>query len=125
MKKLLLLIALALVSPASVMGQEQLPVQPSEQPQVQATEQQPAPPAPGPSGPQDRPFPQAFIHADKEYPAGDYRMVLTTEEGRTSVFFVANAQKELLFDELAIVKTHPAAGTHVPLPCGYHGDVGR
>ncbi|HEX7502340.1 MAG TPA: hypothetical protein VF451_02875 [Acidobacteriota bacterium] len=114
MKKSLVMIALALFS-LIVLGQEQeqLPVQPSEQPQVQAAEPQPAPPAPLP--PQGRdlkiiPFPEAFIHADKEYPAGNYRMVLAEKDGQ-SVFFVENAQKEPLFEELAIVKAHAAEGT--------------
>jgi hypothetical protein len=48
-------------------------------------------------------FPLAFIHADQEYPAGDYWLVLTVKDDQ-SVFSVQNAQKEPLFEELAIVE---------------------
>jgi hypothetical protein len=109
MKKSFLLVALALFALA-VLGQEQLPVQPGEQPQVQAAEPQPAPLPPPGRDLKIVPFPKAFIHADKEYAAGNYRMVLAEKDGQP-VFFVANAQKEPLFEELAIVKDHPAEGT--------------
>jgi len=109
MKKSLLLIALALFS-IIVLGQEQLPIQPSEQPQIQAAEPQPAPPPPQGRDLKIVRFPKAFIHAGKEYPAGKYQMVLGEKDGH-AVFFVANAQKEPLFEELAIVKAHPAQGT--------------
>jgi hypothetical protein len=56
-------------------------------------------------------FPQAFIHAGKEYPAGDYRMVLTVKDGQ-HVFTVSNAQQpEPLFEELAVVKAMSGAGS--------------
>lgn len=112
MKKSLCLITLVLLS-LIVLGQEQeqLPIQPSEQPQVQPAEPPPVPQ----SLPEGRDlktarFPLAFIHAGMEYPAGTYRLVLGEKDGY-AVFFVANAQKELLFEELAIVKAHPAEGT--------------
>ena len=54
--------------------------------------------------------PPAFIHAGKEYPAGNYRVVLAEKDGQ-SLFAVQNAQKEPLFEELAVVKAHPAGGT--------------
>lgn len=109
MKKSLLLVVLAMFS-LIVLGQEQLPVQPDEQ-QAQAVEQPPVP-APVPAQSRDLKkfhFPLAFIHADKEYPAGDYWLTLTTGDGRP-FFTVRDAQKAVLFDELAIVKAHPAQG---------------
>ncbi len=54
-------------------------------------------------------FPQAFIHAGKEYPAGDYWMVLTSKDGQ-SLFTVSNAKQELLFEELAVVKARSGGG---------------
>ncbi len=118
MKKLILFAILALlcfVLPCQV-DPELPPIQAEEQPQVQAEE----PPAAQvaeqpPAQPQGRElkkfrFPAAFIHAGKEYPAGDYWLVLSTAEGR-SFFIVQDAQKAVLFEELAIVKTHPASGT--------------
>lgn len=109
MKKSLLWIALALFSLA-LLGQEQLPVQTEEQPQVQAAEPQPAPTPPQGRDLKIIRFPHAFIHADKEYPAGKYQVVLGEKDGQ-AVFFVANAQKEPVFEELAIVKAHPAQGS--------------
>ncbi len=110
MKKSLLLVALAMFS-LIVLGQEQLPVQPDEQ-QAQVAAQPPAP-APAPAQSRDLEkfhFSQAFIHADQEYPAGDYWLTLTTTEGR-SFFTVRDAQKAVLFEELAIVKAHAREGT--------------
>jgi hypothetical protein len=50
-------------------------------------------------------FPQAYIHAGKEFPQGKYEIVLTVKD--TVPFFnVYNAKKELLFEELAIIKAH-------------------
>jgi len=119
MKKTIVLIVLALVSIA-LAGQEQPPVMPDEQPQVQAEEQ--AAPAPAPVQGRDLKkfsFPRAFIHAGKEYPAGDYWLLLSTREGR-SYFTVQDAQKSVLFEELAIVKAHPAQGTKTR----FHVDLG-
>jgi len=103
MKKLILLALLALVSLA-LLGQEQepLPTQPQEEPQVQA-EVPPPPPvvSPGRDLKKIR-FPEAFIHAGKDYPAGDYWLVLATRDDKP-FFAVQNAQKEPLFEELAIV----------------------
>jgi hypothetical protein len=112
MKKSLLLVVLALFS-LIVLGQEQEqpPVLPDEQPQVAA--QEPPTPSPVPVPGRDLKkfrFPKAFIHAGKEYPAGDYWLILSTGEGR-SFFTVQDAQKAVLFEELAIVKSHPAEGT--------------
>jgi hypothetical protein len=110
MKKSFLLIALALFS-LIVLGQEQekLPLQPSEQPQVQAAEPQPAPLPPQGRDLKIVRFPEAFIHAGKDYAAGNYRMVLAEKDGQ-SVFFVENAQKEPLFEELAVVKARRGGG---------------
>jgi hypothetical protein len=102
MKKTIILVALALVSIALLgQDQEQVTVQDPEQPQVQAEEQAPAP-IQGKDLKRIR-FPEAFIHAGKEYPAGDYWLVLVTKDGQP-FFAVQNAQKELLFEDLAIVK---------------------
>ncbi len=111
MKKLILLAVLALVSIALLgQEQEQLPIQPQDEPQVQAEEPPPPPVAPQGKDLKKFRFPAAFIHAGKEYPAGDYWLVLSTVEGR-SFFTVQDAQKAVLFEELAIVKTHPVSGT--------------
>ena len=110
MKKTLLLTALAMFS-LVLLAQEQLPVQPNEQPQVQPAEPAPAPQALPEGRYQDTfLFPHAFIHADKEYPAGKYTMVLGEKDGQ-EVFFIGDARKELLFVELAIVKAHPPQGS--------------
>jgi|WetSurMetagenome_2_1015567.scaffolds.fasta_scaffold50549_2 hypothetical protein len=119
MKKTIVFIALALVSIA-LTGQEQPPVMPDEQPQVAAEE----PPAPAPALVPGRDlkkfsFPKAFIHAGKEYPAGDYWLILSTGEGRP-FFTVQDAQKAVLFEELAIVKAHPAQGSKTH----FHVDIG-
>lgn len=110
MKKSLCLSTLVLLS-LIVLGQEQLPVQPSEQPQVELAQPPPVPQA-LPEGRDLKTvrFLRAFIHAGTEFPAGTYRLVLGEKDGH-AVFFVANAKKELLFEELAIVKAHPAQGT--------------
>jgi hypothetical protein len=105
MKKPFLFIVLALFS-IMLLGQEQVPVQTEEQPQeqshVQAAEQPPVLQLQGRDLKRIR-FPEAFIHADKEYPAGDYWLVLATKDGQP-FFAVQNAQKELLFEDLAVVK---------------------
>ena len=102
MKKIILVALLALLSGLLLaQTQEQPQATPQAQPQVE---------------PQVKPqaqandmnlkrihFPMAFIQADKEYPAGDYWMVLTLKDDQP-VFTVQNAQKELLFEELAVVK---------------------
>jgi hypothetical protein len=113
MKKIILLAALALLSIALLaQEQEQVPVQNPEPPQLQAEEPVSSPPQGLPEGRDLKTvrIAQAFIHAGKEYPPGTYRMVLGEKDGQY-VFFVANAQKELLFEDLAIVKAHPPEGT--------------
>ena len=50
-------------------------------------------------------FPQAFIHAGKEFPQGRYGVVLTFKDA-VPFFNVYNSQQELLFEELLIVKAH-------------------
>lgn len=99
MKKSILFIALALLAHL-ILGQ----TQPEPQPPVLSEEQ---PQEQTPAAPQGRDlkmirFPQAFIHAGKEYPAGEYWLVLATKDGQP-FFAVQNAQKELLFEDLAIV----------------------
>jgi hypothetical protein len=51
-------------------------------------------------------FPQAYIHAGKEFPQGDYEVVLTVKDA-VPFLNVYNSKQELLFEELAIVKAHP------------------
>jgi hypothetical protein len=54
-------------------------------------------------------FPQSYIHAGKEFPAGKYAVVLTVKD--TVPFFnVYDPQKELLFEEMAIVKARSGSG---------------
>jgi hypothetical protein len=50
-------------------------------------------------------FPQAFIHAGKEFPQGKYEVIVTVKDS-VPFFYVYNSQQELLFEELAIVKAH-------------------
>lgn len=82
------------------------PVLPAEQPQVQIAEPSPVPVQPQGKNLKKIRFPQAFIHAGKEYPAGDYWLILAAKEGQP-FFAVQNAQKELLFEDLAIVIARP------------------
>ena len=102
MKKIILFIVLALLC-FVLPGQEETEIpliQAEEQPQVQAVEQ---PPAPVQGRDLKRVhFPAAFIHAGREYPAGDYWLVLATKDGQP-FFAVQNARKEPLFEDLAIV----------------------
>lgn len=100
MKKSILFVVLVLFF-FLLPGQEQIPVLPEEQPQVQAGAQTPAP-VQGKDLKRIR-FPEAFIHAGREYPAGDYWLVLAVKDGQP-FFAVHNAQKELLFEDLAVVK---------------------
>jgi hypothetical protein len=51
-------------------------------------------------------FPQAYIHAGQEFPQGSYEVVLTVKDS-VPFFYVYNSMRELLFEELAIVKAHP------------------
>lgn len=111
MKKSILFVALVLfffLLPGQ--EQEQIPVLPEEQPLVQAEEPVPAqePPPATPIQVQGHDLkkvriPQAFIHAGKEYPAGDYWLVLAARDGQ-SYFTVQNSGKEPLFEELALAK---------------------
>jgi hypothetical protein len=64
-------------------------------------------------------FPQAFIHAGKEFPQGDYEVVLTVKDA-VPFLNVYNSKQELLFEELAIVKVHSAKGTK----SHFHVDIG-
>ncbi len=54
-------------------------------------------------------FPRAYIHAGTEYPQGFYEVVLTFKDA-VPFFNVYNSKQELLFEELAIVKTNPRRG---------------
>jgi hypothetical protein len=102
MKKLILFTLVALCSCLLLaQSEEQAQAVPQDQPQV---EPQANPQAQAKDMNLKRiHFPKAFIHAGQEYPAGDYWMVLTVKDDQ-SLFSVRNAQKEQLFEELAIVK---------------------
>jgi hypothetical protein len=50
-------------------------------------------------------FPRAFIHAGKDYNKGVYLVTLTEKDG-FPWFKVFNEKKELLFDEMAVVKPY-------------------
>ncbi len=50
-------------------------------------------------------FPKAFVHAGKDYNRGVYRMSLTEKEG-IPWFKVFDRKKELLFEEMAVVKPY-------------------
>lgn len=58
-------------------------------------------------------FPQAYIHAGQEFPQGNYEVVLTMKDA-VPFFNVYNSQQELLFEELAIIKTHSASKMAAP-----------
>ncbi|MCU0276929.1 MAG: hypothetical protein MUF02_08815 [Acidobacteria bacterium] len=121
MKKTILFAIMVLVSIVLLgQDQDQPPVQPQDEPQGQTAE----PPPTVPVLPEGRDlktirFPRAFIHAGKEYPAGKYWMVLGEKDGQ-AVFFVANAAKEPMFEELAIVKPKVRRGGS-----GFHVDMSR
>jgi hypothetical protein len=51
-------------------------------------------------------IPKPFIHGGQEYPAGNYRIVLTQKEAEP-FFQVMNGKKEVLFEEMAAVKPFP------------------
>jgi hypothetical protein len=50
-------------------------------------------------------FPKAFVHAGKDYNKGVYLVTLTEKEG-FPWFKIFNKNKELLFDEMAVVKPY-------------------
>ncbi len=89
---------------------EEPPALPEEQPQAQAAEPLSAPVQPQGKDLKKIRFPQVFIHAGTEYPAGDYWLILAVKDGQP-FFTIQNAQKELLFEDLAIVKTRSGGRT--------------
>jgi len=98
MKKIILIAVLVLFSGLLLaQEQEQAQVEPQVQPQL----------LPQVKNLKKIGFPQAFIHAGKEYPAGIYWLLLTMKDGQP-LFVVHNAQKELLFEELAVAKAKAA-----------------
>lgn len=104
MKKSMVFVMVALLAVMVLaQEQEQEPV-PTAGEQAQAVPQPPTA-APAPQGRDLKRvrFPLAFIHAGKEYAAGDYWLILGEKESQP-VFFVRNAQEEVLFEELAVVK---------------------
>jgi hypothetical protein len=107
MKNFIWIVALVLFSGLLLaQDQEQTQVEPQAQvePQVQP------PPQAQEKNLKKISFPQAFIHAGKEYPAGSYWLVLTEKDGQP-LFNVRNDKQELLFEELAIVKARPGGRT--------------
>ena len=50
-------------------------------------------------------FPKAFVHAGKDYDKGVFLVVLTEKNG-FPWFKVSNKKKELLFEEMAVVKPY-------------------
>ena len=50
-------------------------------------------------------FPRAFVHAQKDYQKGTYRLFLA-QKGEVPYFKVFNAKNEFLFEEMAIVKPY-------------------
>lgn len=104
------LILFALLLAAQEQEPEQVPTQPDEQAQPapqQAVEPTPAP-APGRDLQRVR-IPMAFVHAGKEFPAGEYWLVLAEKDGQRS-FVVQNERRDPLFEELAIAKAHRGGG---------------
>jgi len=104
MKKIVLIAVLVLFS-GLLLAQEQEQTQVEPQAQVEPKSQ--PQPLPQVKNLKKIGFPQAFIHAGKEYPAGIYWLLLTMKDGQP-LFVVHNAQKELLFEELAVVKAKAA-----------------
>jgi hypothetical protein len=102
MKKIILFSVLALLS-------NLLLPQPQDQPQATPGEQASAP-APEMDLKKIH-FPMAFVEAGKDFPAGDYWLVLSNKTGQP-VFTVRNAQQEVLFEELAIVKIKAGGPQH-------------
>jgi hypothetical protein len=105
MKKIILIAALVLFS-GLLLAQEQTQVEPQAQVQTQVQPQ----PQPQVKNLKKIGFPQAFIHAGMEYPAGNYWLVLAEKDGQP-LFTVSNEKQELLFEELAIVKARPGGRT--------------
>lgn len=56
-------------------------------------------------------FPKTFVHAGKDYNKGVYLVTLTEKEG-VPWFKVFNKKKELLFDEMAVVKPYKGRRTN-------------
>ena len=50
-------------------------------------------------------FPRSFVHAQKDYQKGTYRIFLATK-GEVPYFKIFNAKNEFLFEEMAIVKPY-------------------
>ncbi len=50
-------------------------------------------------------FPKTFVYNMKDYKRGVYRVILTEKEG-VPYFNVYNKKKELLFEEMAVVKPY-------------------
>lgn len=54
-------------------------------------------------------FPRAFIHSEKDFPKGTYRVLLTLKDN-IPFFRISNAKKELLFDEMAVIQPKESKG---------------
>ncbi|HOW44526.1 MAG TPA: hypothetical protein PK919_05070 [Candidatus Aminicenantes bacterium] len=102
------LILFSLLLAAQEQEPEQVPVLPDEQAQPAPQQAVEPPPAPGRDLQRVR-IPMAFVHAGKEFPAGNYWLVLTEKDGQRS-FVVQDERREPLFEELAIAMPHRGGG---------------
>lgn len=51
-------------------------------------------------------IPRPFVHAGKDYQGGTYYMTLKNNPEGIPYFYIHNAKKELLFEELAVIKPY-------------------
>ena len=73
------------------------------QPQDQSLKPQPTPPPPLKIG--RTYFPRDFVHANKDYKKGVYSVTLISKD-KIPYFQVSNRKGDLLFEEMAVVKTY-------------------
>lgn len=73
------------------------------QPQEEIVKPMPTPPPPLKLGRMY--FPRDFVHANKDYKRGIYRITLISKDEKP-YFQVADKKGELLFEEMAVVKTY-------------------
>lgn len=74
-------------------------------PQTQEEELKPQPTPPPPFNLGRVYFPRDFVHANKDYKKGTYRVKLV-EKDHVPYFEVSNRKGDLLFEEMAVVKTY-------------------
>jgi hypothetical protein len=119
MKKILLFSIMVILLSAVVFAQDSQATQtdPLKQEQQAQQTQQTEPTAQGAPAVQEKPaqpeeadlgkvyIPRDFVHADKDYSKGNYYISLFEKDG-APWFKVFNNKKELLFEEMAIVKAY-------------------